>query len=186
MAWEIISRASVANLTGVSESILQDDWYNYAVALIAERTGINNIANPSPVTEQHIVYSSGVIPVHHPPILNVVGVAVNSVSMPPLEFTWTERSILLNNSSIPRNKRNVVEIQYVSGTNTVDYAVAICIAFVIKEFAAIRTMEGAQSLVQFYRPGQSRATEKPLVEWGIHGKIMGIIESFLGKRFNAR
>jgi hypothetical protein len=185
MAWEIISRATIANLIGVSETILEDDWYYMAVGLIERRTGIHNIASPLSVTEKHFVWDFPAITVKAHPILAITQVSLDGVVLESSEYTWNSRQVFLLSTVPFDNNRKIAEVVFSSGTVASNYAMATCIAFVIKELTALRTMEGANTLIQFYRPGQSKATEQPLVEWGLHGKINGIIDSFLGKRFNA-
>jgi hypothetical protein len=185
MAWEIISKSTVAELIGVSSSILRDEWYDIAVALIERYTGRKNIASPRNIVESHYVWDTPIITVRNPPILQVGYIKIEGTLLPTNAYSWTQRQILFDSGKLNLHERRHVEVGYVSGTTDTDFAVGACIAFVVKELANMRTMEGAESLIQFYKPGRSTATEEPLREWGQHGKIKGIIEAFLGRKLNA-
>jgi hypothetical protein len=185
MAWEIISKSSVAGLIGVSESVLQDGWYDMAVALIQRRSKIHNIADPKTVTETHYIWDFPVVFVRQNPILAVSSVSVDGVELSADKYSYDSRQIFILDTTFNTNDKKTVLVSFSSGTDQTDYAVAACIALVIKEFANMRTMEGSETLIQFYRPGQSKATERPLVEWGIQGKINGIIDAFLGRKLSA-
>jgi len=193
MAWEMISKEEVALLAGIKQSDLRDIWYNMATGIVGRIAGIWNVGAPTSITEVRDGRDLPRIDVHQPPISAVTSVTVDGYSVDSAYISYDTTSIVLSDSGytgnpyaddqvITEGDKNVTLV-YTSGTSTIDYSVALVVALIIKELANLHTMEGSEAVIQFYRPGQSAATEDPLIRWGIHGKIEGIIETFLGKKF---
>lgn len=200
MAWEAVSKENVAALSGIRTTALRDEWYDFAVGLIGKIAGIYNIGTPIAVVEIKDGNGSSVMQVDKPPISAVEKVVVDGVTMSSALVKYSGSSVYLSDSGVgyqyttnPRIGNYIfskgirnVEITYTSGTLVSDEAYALAVSLVVKEFANLATAEGSDSRLQFYKPGQSGRTEKPLYEWGLHGKIKGIIISLLGEKKRIR
>lgn len=193
MAWEIVTKANVSSISGIKEASLQDWWYAAAVALVTRHANINNIGTLTSVTETKNGNGGSILLVNRPPISSVTSLYIDDVLVDPADYIYsgqyvtllTENDLL--STSLPVQKELIfdqgignVVITYVSGSATIDNSVGLTIAFIVKELANLSTQEGADARLQFYQPAKSRASEEPLFEWGVHGKIMGIIKTFLG------
>lgn len=192
MAWEAVSKVEVAKLAGINTTELQDWWYNVAVDLIARHTRYTNIGTLVSVTEVRDGNDAARIAVAKPPIYSVTSVSVNGTVYSSDTYTFDSVSISFKNLLsdytgydrsfvFTRGTKNVV-IAYTSGSIVVDQSVALAIALIIKELANTSSGEGAESRIQYYRPGESAATEAPLTQWGIHGKIVGVVKTILGDK----
>lgn len=194
MAWEAISAEQVAKICGVSPSSLQEEWYDMAVSLIERHAGIFNPGKIVPVDE--LINGSGMRyqRVTRPPIASVDAVYIDGNIVPPNMYVSTDTSIVMVDdytsihphiptSVFPEGSKNI-RVVYTSGDET-DYAVAMAIALIVKEMSSLSTKEGAEAHLMTFRPGESVATEEPLVQWGMHGKIKGIITTLLGRKFKA-
>jgi hypothetical protein len=193
MAWEAVSKEEVARLSGVKTTELRDEWYAMAVDLIGRIAHVYNIGTPVAVSETRNGTSSRIMPVYKPPIVSVQSVYIDDELVPASLIDFSDSAIYIKSSesiyvnnidsdeTFEYGSRNVI-INYTSGSTSVDHSISLTIALVIKELAGTTVGEGAESRVQFYRPGQSDATEAPLTHWGIHGKIKGIITTLLGSK----
>lgn len=189
MAWEAITKAQVATLCGVAASNLQDVWYDIAVDLIERHAGIYNIGKSVSVDEKLDGNGSTRIRVNNPPISSVSAVYIDDVFVESSRYTFNDTSIIAIESLainpraelyvFPKGAKNI-RVVYTSGEQ--DYSVGITIALIVKELSGLKSMEGAEARIQTYRPGSSNATELPLTEWGVHGKIMGIISTLVGRK----
>lgn len=193
MAWEAIGKSSVAALAGTNAETLRDEWYDMAVALIGHFAGIYNIGTSEVVVDE--IDGTGVtsIKVTKPPIGTLTSVEIDDVLIDSGYYTHTDSYVILKDDIITNvyglsryfteGTKNV-KITYTSG-RLVDYRVALVISLIIKELANLKTSEGAESRLQFFAPGRSLATQAPLLEYGLHGKIKGIIDTLLPTRFKA-
>lgn len=194
MAWEAVSKAEVARISGTKEDNIHDEWYDWAVGLIKRHSRIHNIGTDAEVvvTEERDGNDTRRILVNKPPIISVTSVTIDGYTVSSDYYTHDSVSIVLTDN-LPTNPHLATErfangaknvtLVYTSGG--VDSAVSAAIALIIKEFSGLERSEGAEARLQFYQVGKNRATEAPLVEWGVHGKIVGIIKSFLGVKFKA-
>lgn len=197
MAWEAISKAEVAKLSGTREADLSDTWYDQAVGLIETHKGIYNPGLSVTVTDVLDGDNTSRIRVRRPPIESVTSLYVDNYLISANSYVFSDGVIsLIDNYSgnpyvfdkiFPAGKKNVT-VTYVSGGGplSVSGAVSLTIALIIKELANLHSQEGAESRLMSYRPGKSVATEDPIHEWGTHGKIKGIIEALLGVRMRAK
>lgn len=192
MAWEAVSKDEVAALSGVASSALRDEWYNMAIAVIAELANLWNIGTPTNITEVKDGNGTSRIMVNRPPVYSVTSVKIDDVPVPASAIVYDSSGIHLKSTvsvnpyvgriRFERGVKNV-ELAYVSGSPVVDHSVSLAIALIVKELSNLKTAEGTDSRLFTFRPTKSHATEDPLYEWGVHGKIKGIITSLLGTKF---
>lgn len=195
MAWEAVSKEHVAPLSGIRTTDLKDEWYDFAVGTIEFHTGLYNLGTPVSVTETRNGNGMRRLAVEFPPIASLVSVSIDGSQVGSGYLANDTTTVYIKDGyganpylgSIKFNQgvQNVA-LSYVSGTAVIDQNYALTLAFIIKELANLTTAEGAEARVQFFKPGRSSATEDPLFEWGIHGKIKGIIEALMGVKFRAR
>lgn len=189
MSWEIVTKAEAAKLAGARESDMRDEWYDMAIGAIERMTGVKNLGSTANVTETSNGDGTGLLLVRQPPIVSVTSLTNNGIAVDPDNYVVYTSFVEIDPSSggIDRFDKGVgnVVIQYVSGTNG-DQATKLAAVLIIKELASMSLGEGAESKIQFYKPGQSAATEEPLRQWGIHGKIAGIIKTLLGVKMRVR
>lgn len=193
MAWEAVSKEEVAKISGTTALQMQDEWYDWAVALIGIHANIYNIGTlaPTTVTEVRDGNNTRRLFVNKPPISAVTSVAIDGTTISSDFYTF-DTSCIVFTDNLPTNPHIAtlkfvpgaknITVVYTSGVTT-DDAVSTTIALVIKEFSKVERLEGAEAHLQFFQVGKNRATEAPLTEWGMHGKIVGIIRSFLGRKF---
>lgn len=189
MAWEAVTKAECAALAGCSEDDIIDEWYDYVVGYIAKYGNHWHPADPTPVTE--LRNGSGALRTHvsKPPVYSVESVTIDGSEIPAEYVAFDSAGIYLITRSyqtIPNYKfsRGVknVELSYVSGTAEATGDVRMAIALMIKELVNQSTAEGANSRILMFKPNRADAIADPLVEWGIHGKLMGIVNDLVGKR----
>lgn len=194
MAWEAISAEEVSKICGVSPGSLRDEWYEMAVSLIERQAGIHNPGKTTSIDERQNGSGFAYQKVLQPPIASVSAVYVDSILLPSDRYINTDTSIVLVDDfsaanpyvlggAFPEGSKNI-RIVYTSGT-TLDHGVNMAIALIVKELSVLNTQEGAEARLMTFRPGESVATEEPLIQWGIHGKIRGIISTLIGKKFKA-
>ena len=191
MAWEAISENEVAKISGTSADKMRDVWYDWAVGIIGRVSGIYNIGDITTVTEVRDGNGMDRISVHKTPINSVTSVTVDGYSVSSGDYTFDDVSIVFEDTMptnphlatmrFSRGSKNVTLV-YESGA-AADHSVGLAIALIVKEFSKIERLEGAEAHLQFYQVGKNRATEAPLTEWGLHGKIRGIARSLLGEKF---
>ena len=191
MAWEAVSELEVAKICGTTVDTLRDIWYDWAVGIVERHSGIHNIGEITSVTEVRDGNGIDRITVNKPPISSITSVTVDGSTVSSGSYTFDDASIVFvsNNPTNPHlasmkfaeGAKNVTLV-YLSGAAD-DYAVGLTIALIVKEFSRIERSEGAEAHLQFYQVGKNRATEAPLVEWGLHGKVIGITKSILGEKF---
>ncbi len=191
MAWEAVSVIEVAKISGTSVDTIRDVWYDWAVGIIGRISGIYNIGDIQTVTEVRDGNGMDRISVHKTPISSVTSVTVDGYAVGSGDYTFDDVSIVFEDTlptnphlatmKFNRGSKNITLV-YESGAAD-DYAVGLTIALIVKEFSRIERSEGAEAHLQFYQVGKNRATEAPLTEWGLHGKIQGITKSLLGEKF---
>jgi hypothetical protein len=195
MAWEAVTKDQVAPLAGIRSTDLKDEWYDFAVGTIEYHTGLYNLGSPVAVTEIRNGNGMSRISVKYPPIASLSSVTVDGSTLGSGYIAYDTTTIYtkegtglnpyLNSIRFNRGVQNI-GLSYISGTAVIDQNYSLTLALVIKELANLTTAEGAEARVQFFKPGRSSATEDPLFEWGLHGKIKGIIEALMGVRFRIR
>lgn len=193
MAWELISKIEVAKISGARETDLRDMWYDMAVGLVERLTGITNLGVTDNVVEVSNGDGTGMLTVRKPPIVSVSSIYINNALVSPEHYVVHESYVQMVDNVyyegtvtgvFPKGKGNIT-ISYVSGTQG-DNAIKLVIALLIKELVNFSLGEGAESKIQFYKPGKSAATEEPLVQWGVHGKMVGIVHSILGYKMRVK
>lgn len=193
MAWELISKLEVSKLTGARETDLRDMWYDMAVGLIERLTGINHIGTTATIVEVSNGDGTGLLTVRKPPITSVSSIFVDGDLIPVESYTVYETYIQLKDNALfgsgisdnfPKGKGNI-QVTYVSGTSG-DSSIKLTIALLVKELVNFALGEGAETKIQFYKPGKSNATEEPLIQWGVHGKMVGIVHSMLGYKMRVK
>ena len=191
MAWEAVSENEVALICGTSVDTLRDIWYDWAVGIIERHTGVHNIGDIATITEERDGNGIDRITVNKPPIDSVTSVTVDGYVVSSGDYTFDNVSIVFEDTlptnphlatmKFNRGSKNVTLV-YESGASE-NYAVGVTIALIVKEFSRLERSEGAEAHLQFYQVGKNRATEAPLTEWGLHGKVRGIARSLLGEKF---
>lgn len=193
MAWELISKTEVSKITGARETDLRDMWYDMAVGLIERLTGINHLGTTALIVETANGDGTGLLTVRKPPITSVTSIHVDGSLVSPDSYVVYETYIQLKDNIgfgnrisdvFPKASGNI-QITYTSGT-TGDHAIKLTIALLVKELVNFALGEGAETKIQFYRPGKSAATEEPLTQWGVHGKMVGIVHSILGYKMRVK
>lgn len=194
MAWESISAADVAVLSGVKESDLQDLWYDMASALLAHVCEINNIGSLVTVTD--VIDGTGArsIAVHSPPINSVLSLRIDGVTVESTRYTHDRGSVImiesvsanpyLDYSVFPRGPKNV-SITYVSGEES-NNVYGLAIALIVKELAALKIGEGADARIQFGSTNRSDGKALSRKYVGVHTRVIEIANTLFRKRLKAR
>jgi hypothetical protein len=193
MAWEAVSKEECAFLSGCSVDDIRDEWYKYIIGYIAKYGGYWNPGDPKPVTEVRNGHGGSVLKVSKPPILSVTSLGIDSRSVGSEYYIYDNSSIYIASNSynrfpsytFARGIKNIA-VSYISGTEEADGDVQLCIALCIKELANQATAEGANSRITMFKPNRADAIAEPLVEWGIHGKLKGIVQDIIGIKKLAR
>ena len=195
MAWELVSKPVVARLAAVKEQELDDEWYDMAIGIIEHISGQHNLGSTTTVTETLDGRGWPRLSVKQPPISSVVYVKVGGDTVDSSTYTHDKNNIIIkDDASLGGNPyvsgdtftkgRMNVEVSYVSGDADPPKNIAMAVALIVKELANMRTLEGSESRLQFYRPDRQEGVKDFVGEFlGTHGKIASIVKTLVGKRF---
>lgn len=198
MAWEIVPKSQVSENIRIPVTSLQDIWYDAAIGLVERFSGIY-IGEAANYTEEgdgtgSIFYRPKVIPVNSVSSLSILGQTIPSYrySVRWDGIWFKDQRVLDTNpystgfvyySSFPFGISNV-DITYNAGgiTNLPSEfkdALPMTLILVIKEMSVLFRTEGSDQVLEKYRPDRSKVKDEVLQNYGIHGKIRGIIKSWL-------
>ena len=200
MAWTYVSKAQVAALYKIDAVILQDDWSDWAEALIAEYYGYAYVGATATVSdEKHNGNGTPSLYVTYPPIVSVTSLAVGTNT--PSTLTGTSYKVfddhieLINSltsplsmamsgipTTVPVGVHNVT-VTYVSGLATVPGAVALTAAQMIAEIAKFNQRGGADFTMKYTGQQSTRGQGMGVVAVrGLSGTLQSIMKNNLRKR----
>lgn len=199
-AWDIVSKADVSKFVRVPLTEMQDIWYEMAVGLIEEFTGWTLTAQ-SAITERVDGNGTDFIMVNRFPISAVTSLTLEGSSISSTYYGVTWDSIKLYSyrgeditiytglyaiNYFPYGSGNITVVYnaggYASLPNKYYQSVRSCLFMIIKEFSTNFRGEGSDQMYKKYRPDRTQNPEEVLLNYGQHGKIMGIIKAFLPQK----
>jgi hypothetical protein len=189
MAWEAVSKEECAHLAGCNVDDIRDEWYGYVTGYIGKFGGYWNPANPKLITEVRSGHGGSLLKVSQPPIYSVSSLAIDARTISSDYYLFDRSAIYFQTNSyyrfpmysFSRGVKNIT-VSYISGTYEPEGDVQLCIALMIKELANQTTAEGANSRITMFKPNKADAIAEPLVEWGLHGKLKGIVMDIIGTK----
>lgn len=82
MAWTIVSRAEVADLTAINETDLRDSWYDMVVGLLKKESGYEYIDGTQAISDEaHDGDGTDMLRVKYPPIVSVSSLTIDDTSV---------------------------------------------------------------------------------------------------------
>ena len=202
MAWEIVSKVDVATFARVTQDMLRDVWYTTALGHIERYTGWQKLTAAENITE-YVDGSGDAILTPRVPINTVTTIQVHGTPLPSGYWasTWDgirlrsyrpgesfETTVFLERTTsfgeiFPFGLSNIYLSYNVGGIASlpVEYSEAVkeALLLVIKEFSVVPRMEGSDSMLKKYRPDRTMVPEEVLHNYGLHGKINGILRAIL-------
>lgn len=190
--WNIVSRAEVANFARINEDNIDDIWYDTVLGIIETNTGWYSLEESMDVIDITHGHGSPILyvksPINSVAYLKVDGATVSS----SLYYASWEKIYIKNNSdrtylSVIKPGIANVEISYNIGGITAlpsnyQESLKAVLLLCIKELIAIPRNEGSDQTLRKYRPDRTMMPEETLKNYGVHGKINGIIRSQLPAR----
>lgn len=147
MAWEIISKAEVAQFVGADQNKLRDEWYDAVMDIITERTGWNVIGTTLSVTDEvHPPSEHNLIFPNNRPVKNVTSLVVDGVSVEI--FAFNSDVVVWDGPRAEEEVRVSYEAGMVSGDVTYSYVRNILRAG-IRYFYRDYVSEASVSTIQF-------------------------------------
>lgn len=205
MSWEIITQTQAANFSRVQESQLDNVWYDIAIGAIESHTGWESLAQTQTIAEYLDGTGSNILktrlPLNSVSLVQVVGTTVPSsyyyagwygiemrsyVPGDTFQTYMLLERLLAYENIFPMGLKNVyVEYNYggiSSLPNKYIAAIKSCLLQIIKEISTVPRTEGSDSMLKKYRPDRTLMPEEVLREYGVHGKIHGILAASLPKQ----
>lgn len=205
MSWEIITKTQTADFARVTEAQLSDLWYDIALGMVERFTGWRSLSDAKTVAE-YVDGSGSSILIPNIPINTVTSVQVHGISLPSgyyyaawngielrtyrpgedFETTvWLER-VTSFGEIFPFGLKNIYVDYNYGGTASLpsEYLTAVKSALlqIIKELSTVPRTEGSDSMLKKYRPDRTMNPEEVLQNYGVHGKINGILLATLPKK----
>ena len=200
MAWTYVSKEIVASFFHIAESTLQDEWSNWAEALIAEHYGYVYIGTTSTITEEkHNGDGSSAVYVKFPPIVSVTSLALGTGTPSTLSSSsykvFDDHIELINSpptplsgavygyrATFPVGVQNIT-ITYVSGLAAVPTIVQFTAAEMIAELARFYKLGGADGSIKYSGPRSTLGQEQGVVaRRGLAATLQSIMKNNLRKR----
>lgn len=200
--WEIISKEEVSQFIRVPVLEISDLWYDLVISLIEDYTGWYSLDYAEDIIEDIDGDGSAFLRTQIP-INSVSTILLNGVGVPSSYYStkWhgvTLKTYISDTSIIdhemfynmyefgfyfPIGLSNI-NVSYNAGgisslparyRNKIRTALLLC----IKELSIIPRNEGSDQMMREYVPRKQTNRGEVLKRFGVHGKIMGIIESIL-------
>lgn len=149
MAWEVISRGQVAALSGLNESEIRDEWYDWVIAIVREETPYEYFGVTATITgETHDGDGTNLLVVRYPPIVSVSSLSISDSAVTSTYYKIYDHYVLLTqtdenilNPVFPVGTQNI-SITYVSGFQNTPGDLIFAIANAI-EIIALHKLRGA-------------------------------------------
>lgn len=197
MAWEIVSKESVASFIRVPEDRMMDVWYDMSIGLIEDHTGWYLDAQTN-ITELTSGNGSNFLVPDVVPIASVSSIRIEGSLVPPTHYvtSWDmiqlksyrsddilQSDMLYSIGEFNLGTRNIEIVYNSAGYNGLPRkykeALKSCIFFICKEFSVNFRGEGSDQMMRKYRPDRTMNPEEVLMSYGQHGKIKGILNTIL-------
>jgi len=190
--WKIVSKDEVSNFARISAGSIEDMFYDTTLGVVETFTGWSNLE--APINIIHTAHGHGSpILLAHAPINSVASITVNgAVISPSLYYVSWDKIYMKNSEENPRLqvfKRGFanIELAYnIGGIASIpenyQQSLKATLLLCIKEMVAIPRNEGSDQVLRKYRPDRTMMPEEVLKSYGVHGKIMGIIQANLPRR----
>ena len=205
MSWEIITKEDAANFARITTAQLQDIWYDVALAAIENYTGWQSLTEAADISEYIDGPGSSILvprlPINTVSLLQIYGSSVptsyyyvtwNGVEMrtyrpgETYETTVYFERVTSFGDVFPFGIRNIYITYNYGGIGSLpnEYLglVKDSLLQVIKEFSVVPRSEGSDTMLKKYRPDRTLQPEEILSNYGIHGKIKGILQATLPRR----
>lgn len=197
MAWELVSKSDVAKNIRVAAPDIQDIWYDSAIGLVERFTGWNLVAAQS-YTEYGDGNGSEIFTPEVLPLNSVSSLKISTQLIPSTAYlvrwdgvyfktpevlpTTPYTTSLIYYNHFPFGIGNVY-IEYNGGGITnlpskYSSYLPMTLTYIIKELSVLFRNEGSDNVLEKYRPDRSQVKEEVLQNYGIHGKVRGIIKSW--------
>lgn len=200
MAWTYASKEVVAALQHLSIEELEDEWSDWAEALIAEHYGYGTIGTTATVTdEKHSGDGTPYLYVKYPPIVSVTSLEFGTTTTNAITSTsykvFDDHIELINDPKTnlamaydgPGNVFTVgtqnITITYVSGVASVPAIVQFCAAMMIAEIARYYKRGGADNSIKFAPQGRTEGQIRGVVaDKGLAATLRSHMDNLLRKR----
>jgi len=205
MSWAIVTKTEAANFARVTEPQLQDVWYDAALALIENYTGWHSLEVPKTASEYVDGNGSQIL---HPnlPVNSVNLIQIHGQTVPSAYYhvnwygvemrTYIPGDVYISHMLFERKlgaqnifpygiKNIYIEYSY-GGTSSMPKRLVDNIKWgllqIIKEISTVPKNEGSDSMLKKYRPDRTLLPEEVLSNYGLHGKIRGILMATFPKQ----
>lgn len=190
--WKIITKEEASEFARVSINSIDDIIYDTTLGLIEVHTGWRNLDDPI----NTIKYAHGIgspILLLDAPINSITYIKIDGVTIDSSLYYADWNKVYMKNNS-DRLSLNVfpvgignIEVSYEQGgseTLPESYRQSLIATTLlcVKEMIAIPRNEGSDQVLKKYRPDRTMMPEETLKNYGVHGKIMGIIRANLPSR----
>lgn len=189
--WNIISKSDLAEFARISAGSIDDIWYDATLGIIETFTGWSHLEEPVNKIYTTHGHNSPIL-VSLSPINTVNSITVNSkVISPSLYFVSWDKIYMKNddenrNMVFVRGFGNITVDFNIGGTSAIpdhfQQALKGTLLLCLKEMVAIPRNEGSDQVLRKYRPDRTMMPEEVLKSYGVHGKIMGIVQANLPRR----
>lgn len=190
--WKIISKSDAAEYARMSINSIDDLWYDTTLGLIEVHTGWASLDET--MDDVRVLHGTNTPILLVPaPINSITYIKIDDVALSDGLYHYNWNKIYMKNAStrtslstFPTGIANI-EVSYnVGGITSLpdEYQSALkaTLLLCIKEFVAIPRNEGSDQVLRKYRPDRTMMPEETLKNYGVHGKIMGIIRANLPSR----
>lgn len=190
--WQIISKDAAAQYARMAIGSIDDLWYDTTLGIIETYCGWSNLEEAVDITETMHGNNSPILIVKAP-IVSVTSISVDGTIISPTLYKYNWNKIYMTNNSdrtslsvFQRGIMNVVVSYRVGGISSLPEhyqdALKATMLLCIKEMVAVPRNEGSDQTLRKYRPDRTMMPEETLKNYGIHGKIMGIVKAQLPGR----
>ena len=171
MAWEIVSKAEVADLSGQAEGVFSDAWYDWVVGILKEETGLTYVGDSvTTVTdEMHDGDGHDLLRVRHPPIVAVTTMEFDDTTVGSGRYkVYTNYIRMVSNiddivpSYFPVGVQNV-GITYTSGFATTPVGMKLAVASAIIMLMQYKTRGTSYVNPKYTEPDRSDVSPRPII-----------------------
>ena len=187
MAWCLCSKQDVMAHYPVPESELKDQWSDEVDALIRQHLGMPHLGVPMDIVgEIHDGDGTHILPLNKPPVISVSRLDINEVPLIPNDYVVFPTYIALRAQVFPEGILNV-EVDYRSGSTTVDHQVRLTAAAMIIAIYNFYKRMGSDASLKWASPDQKAGEESPSRYVGLTSHLNNIMKRLLRRsRVRAR
>lgn len=162
MSWEIVTKAEVAELSGLSENDIRTTWYDMVIGILAEESQYDGYDGTTVITdEEHDGDGTALLLVSRPPIASVASLQIDDTAMTAtgyrvynnyIKLKWDAENMLF--PVFPVGVGNI-KVSYTSGFSTVPADIKLAVLNAI-EVIALHKQRGASTANLRYDSARDR------------------------------